>query len=318
MPGVCIVGNLLIDLIVHGVDRLPTWGQEVAGSSHRFVSSGQAGYMAQGLAALEGRPRVMSVVGADDAGRTILADLAAAGVDVGRVTAVDDGATALTVAIVRADGERAFVSDFAALGDVDEEYVASRWPSPAEPGAICLVGLFNLPGLTLAAAGRLLRRARQEGRMTVLDTGWDPDDWPAGTVAGVRALLADVDVFVPNADEARVLTGCDDSADAADALHGDGAALVVVKCGPDGSVARQGHERWSSPGHRVGVHDTVGAGDVFDAGLVDALARGADVPAAMAWANAAAALYVSRDRNRFPSRGDVAAFAGDACGSIQA
>jgi sugar/nucleoside kinase (ribokinase family) len=307
---VCIVGNLLVDLIVPGVPRLPAWGQEVAGSRRRTVASGQAGYMAQALATFGAGVGVVSVVGADDGGAMILAALDRAGVDTSAVRSSAEAPTALTIVLVRADGERAFVSDFSALRELDEAAIGESWPT-ARQGAVALVGLFNLPGLPPAAAGRVLERARAEGRTTLLDTGWDPDGWSTQTITAVCDLLAHVDVFAPNLDEARVLTGHDDPEQAAAALaaHAPG-SLIVVKCGADGAVARRDGTAWSARGHRVTVCDAVGAGDVFDAGLLFALQRGAGVREALAWANAAAATYVSRATNRFPRHDEVAAMTG--------
>ena len=41
----------------------------------------------------------------------------------------------------------------------------------------------------------------------MLDTGWDPRNWPEETRAGMRSLLNQVSLFIPNWDEARAITG---------------------------------------------------------------------------------------------------------------
>jgi len=303
----CVVGNLLVDLLVRGVPALPAWGREVAGTGHAAVASGQAGYMALALGALDAPVSVVSVLGADADGALVRDALAAAGVDVAGVETSAAGATALTVAIVRPDGERAFVSDFACLRELDGALLARHRAAVEQASTVALVGLFNLPGLTLDAARALLAAARAAGRRAVLDTGWDPAGWPAETVDGVLAMLADVDLFLPNGDEARVLTGLDDPADAAARLAERCPGLVVVKDGAGGCHARLGDRAWHAPAARVAVHDTVGAGDTFDAALVHALDGGWPVDRALAWANATAGLYVSRAHDRFPAAADVAA-----------
>ncbi|MCW2954141.1 MAG: hypothetical protein JWQ48_3311 [Conexibacter sp.] len=304
--GVCVIGNLLVDLIMRGFDRLPAWGQEVAGrGGHATVSSGQAGYLGLGLGALEIPTRMVGIVGDDDGGRRIVAELAERGVEVDGIEVSVGGQTAMTVAIVREDGERAFLSSFACLEEHDEALVLRHWNEVARSRFLCLVGIFNLPGLDLEAARRLLARARAGGVTTLLDTGWDPDGWPDATVRGVQELLAEVDVFVPNEDEARVLTGIDDVPAAAAALAGHVPGLVVVKRGADGSHARRGPHTWDVPALPVDVQDTVGAGDVYDAGLLYGLMRDWEMPRAMAWASATAAHYVARTTDRFPTAADV-------------
>lgn len=297
---VCVVGNLNIDLIVRGVESLPVWGQEVAGTSHVAASSGQAGYLAMALARFGDPVSVVANVGDDAFGRQIRGDLERHGVETGAVE-VAAGATGITVGIVRGDGERAFVSDFACLHDYDEALVLRHRDRVEEADVVCLVGQFCLSAITPEVARRILRRAREAGKLTVLDTGWDPAGWPAETVAGIRRLLGEVDVFLPNLDEARALTGLDDPVAAARALRGDGPEVVVVKLGAEGSVVLAGEEPIALPALPTDVRDAVGAGDTFDAGFLHGLMQSWSPIEALAFGNAAAAIYVSRLADRFPS-----------------
>jgi ribokinase len=297
---VCVVGNLNIDLIVRGVAALPVWGQEVAGTSHVAASAGQGGYLAMALGRLGVSVSVVANVGDDLFGRQILGDLAAHGVDASAVE-VAAGATGITVGIVRPDGERAFVSDFACLNDFDEDLIERHWDRIAAADVVCLVAQFCLPRLTPDVVRRVLRRARAAGKITLLDTGWDPASWPPATVRGMRDLLAEVDLFLPNADEATALTGLADPAAAAAALQAAGPAIVVVKQGAAGSLVRAGGETVALPALPTEARDAVGAGDTFDAGFLFGLLQGWPPATALAFGNAAAAIYVSRLADRFPT-----------------
>src|SRR5690242_11216613 len=195
---VCVVGNLNIDLIIRGVAALPVWGQEVAGTSHVAASAGHARSLAMALGRCGVPTSIVANVGDDLFGKQILGDLAASGVETGAVETTR-GATGITVGIARADGEGAFVSDFACLHESDEDLVNRHWDRAAAADVVCLVGQFCLPRLTPEAAGRVLARARAAGKVTLFDTGWDPAGWPAETVDGIRRLLAAVDLFLPNA-----------------------------------------------------------------------------------------------------------------------
>jgi ribokinase len=107
---VCVIGNLCVDLIIRGVSALPHWGQEVIGSSHALMSSGQAGYTAFALGRLGVPTSVVATVGDDLNGKKIIEDLITYSVDTDGVIIVPGGQTGITVAIIREDGERAFVS----------------------------------------------------------------------------------------------------------------------------------------------------------------------------------------------------------------
>ena len=77
-------------------------------------------------------------------------------------------------------------------------------------------------------------------------------------------------MLLPNADEARLLTGCADPADAARALA-DRHPVVAVSLGADGRALGVGRRAGAPPGaRRRDVVDTTGAGDAFAAGLLAA------------------------------------------------
>ncbi len=299
-PPICVIGNLNTDLIIRGVPAPPAWGTEVEGTDHVFVTSGQAGYLALALSHLGVEVHVIGIVGDDDPGHKIIADLRQAGIDVSAVKLDRSGATGITVAIVRPDGERAFVSNAAVLREFNEQLILQHWQEAAAP-VVCLVGLNNLPSLTLDATRRLLVRARAEGSLTVLDYGWDTDQWPPETVRALRALLSEVDVFLPNLDEARALTGLASADAAAKALIEDGAGLVVIKRGADGSYARSGDQAFSATAFPASVCDAVGAGDAFNAGFLRGYLPTGDVAAGLRLGGAVAAAYISRSTHRFPS-----------------
>jgi sugar/nucleoside kinase (ribokinase family) len=302
---VWVVGNLTTDLIIHDVEALPSWGREVAGRGHVSVAAGQAAYLAFGLARLGVAASIVGVVGDDDPGAALCAELAAAGVETGAIETASDAPTAITVALVRPDGERAFVSDFACQHQLDAAFVTRNWPTRGRAHVLCLVGLFNLPALTPASAMPLFARARAEGLLTVLDTGWDPSQWPAPTVARTRELLAQTDVFLPNLEEAEALTGLRDAEAAAIALERDGAGTVVIKCGRDGALGRAKGATERVPALNVVVHDAVGAGDSFDAGFVFATLEGHALRDCMEFATATAAAYISRTTARYPAADEV-------------
>ncbi|AQP46848.1 hypothetical protein BW730_04215 [Tessaracoccus aquimaris] len=83
-------------------------------------------------------------------------------------------------------------------------------------------------------------------------------------------------------------------------LGGDGVAAVR----PDGRIAQV-------PGHKVEVVDTVGAGDTFMAGFLSAYAEDpSDLEAALNRGVAAAAIVVTRQGAKPPTRAEVDAFLG--------
>jgi len=150
-----------------------------------------------------------------------------------------------------------------------------------------------------------MSRARQEVKLTVLDTGWGPDNWPEITRRRFVDLLRETSIFLPNFDEARALTGQETPESAAAALQALGPPVVVIKCGAQGSHLRAGEFSLTLPARKVSVFDAVGAGDVFNSGFLYALRLGLPWDACLALGNSSASLYISRAENRFPKLDEV-------------
>jgi sugar/nucleoside kinase (ribokinase family) len=100
-------------------------------------------------------------------------------------------------------------------------------------------------------------------------------------------------LLLANRDEAAVLTGRLDAAEAAAALA-ERFEVVVVKCGAAGAVVAADRTVTAVTSVPVAVLDSTGAGDAFAAGLLGALNQGIDLLSAVGQANVLGARAVSR------------------------
>lgn len=269
---IAVTGNLNMDLLMGPLPRLPEFGHELFVPERSLRSAGQVYYTVLALAALGAPPRLVASAGDDAFGAWMLDDLRAAGIDVSGVPITSGYPTGLSVALLDERRDRAFVTHPGHLGAFDVATIFAHWERIAGSRLLLFCGYCCLPALRPDGGPELLRRAQSEGIATVLDTGWDPEDWSGSGRAEVRAMLRHTDLFTPNMEEARALTGHDDPAAAA-ALAELGPATVVIKLGPDGALALQGERLLRVPAPTVTVAETVGAGDTFNAGLLYALAR---------------------------------------------
>ena len=158
----------------------------------------------------------------------------------------------------------------------------------------------------LEATLQAFRLARQGHALTVLN--------PAPARPLPEELLALVDVLTPNESELFELAGpgCAGSIDAAAAqLMARGTRSVLVTLGAAGCrLYQHGQPPLDLAGRAMPVADTIGAGDTFTGNLAAALARGESLQSAMAWANAAAALSVTKHGAipGIPTRAEVESF----------
>lgn len=197
------------------------------------------------------------------------------------VCLVDTGAAA----------ERTFLTDSGASLRIEPD----DWSDALLDG----VGRLHLSGyLLFSASGRaLVRTALASARARGVPVSLDPAS--AGFLAELGAdrflaLVRGVDVLLPSRDEACLLTGSADGADAAAELSRR-VPLVVAKQGADGAVVAQG----GAVVARVRAvpatpRDTTGAGDAFTGAFLAALLGGAEPAKAAVEGCGAGALAVER------------------------
>jgi 2-dehydro-3-deoxygluconokinase len=158
----------------------------------------------------------------------------------------------------------------------------------------------HLSGISLAISASAcdtalaaMQHARSVGTRVALDSNLRLLLWPlARAQACMRHAVGLCDLFLPSLDDMTALTGLTQAQDIIDWSHAQGAAQVVLKLGPEGALASDGHTLRQVPGHAVNAVDATGAGDCFAGNLLARLAAGDDLWAATAYANAAASLSV--------------------------
>jgi sugar/nucleoside kinase (ribokinase family) len=280
-----VLGDCNPDVLVTGDDVTPSFGQQeklVDGIS--LVIGGSAAITAVAAARLGLRVALVAAVGADPAGRFMLDQLAAAGVDVSFVVVRDDVPTGMTVALSRG-GDRAILTALGAVASLTAaEVPAALLASARHVHASSWFLLEDSLGPGLAG---LFAAARAAGGVTSLDTNWDPAErW---TGEPLSHAIAAADLLLPNEAEALRLSSALSLDEAAGKLTASGARLVV-KLGERGARCADGPLRYQVSLPPVIPVDTTGAGDCFNAGLIAGLLDGMDLPRAAALGCAAGAL----------------------------
>jgi sugar/nucleoside kinase (ribokinase family) len=276
--GVTVIGCVQADVVISPVTELPAPGATLL-TEQMSMRVGGAGANAA-LAFVEtGLPvRLMGCVGEDHLGDWMRLELAEAGL-VDELAVLAGRPTGLTVALESEQRDRTFLTH---LG-VNAVWMPEMIPADAlRCQNLLLCDYFVAPGMQGAAARTLLDTVRGAGGRTFFDTAWDPGGFSPDTRRTVRELLSSVDVFLPNEAEACALVGAGDAREAARALQRDSGGYVVVKLGARGclAVGPDGREHCArAPVTRVA--DTTGAGDAFNAGLVNALSGGSPWPDAL-------------------------------------
>jgi fructokinase len=250
----------------------------------RRVVAGAPLHVAAHLAARGWAAHLITRLGDDDDGRRILGVLRRLDVDTSFVE-IDPELPTGEVTIDLRGTSHSFTIHAPAAWD------ATTGPAELPPHDIFLAG--SLPGRDARGRATLARLFEaSDAPIRVFDVNLRPPHLDAEVL---RLGMAHASLVKMNEDEfgevARLL-GVPARSDSYFDL-GRGLELLCVTRGPGGAelFAASG-DRWSVEGKQVEVVDTVGAGDVFTAALVDALATGASEEQALRQGRDAAASVV--------------------------
>jgi sugar/nucleoside kinase (ribokinase family) len=269
-PRVLCAGILVADLVIPPLPELPAPGELAASEDFLLASGGCAANVAISLAKLGVPSAVAGRVGPDFFGDFLQGELHEFGVDTSGLRRSADRGTSKTVVLPVAGQDRRFVHSFGANADFTIEDVDRSLLADCE--VFYLGGHLVLPAVSARELAQLCAEARAGGARTILDVVVPRG--AAVSLASVREVLPHVDVFVPNEDEARVLTREADPRRQAARLLEAGADTVIVTRGVEGALLRSRGEMLEVPALRVASIDQSGAGDAFSAGLIAGLLAG--------------------------------------------
>jgi ribokinase len=297
---IVVVGSSNTDMVVR-VPTLPRPGETVIGGSFFTARGGKGANQAVAAARAGGSVSLVACLGDATLGDETLAALAADDIAVDQVRRATDTRSGVALILVDERGENSIAVAPGANARLAPEQVA-ECADLLSPGDVLLVQL-EIPIESVLAAARAASRA---GARVILH--------PAPARELPQELLALVSVLTPNESEAARLAGV--SAGGAQALDAAATALlrlgvgaVVVTLGAAGAYVATPERRETIDAFPAEARDTTGAGDVFNGALAVALAERKGLADAVRFANAAAAISVTRDgaQSASPYRAEILA-----------
>jgi ribokinase len=284
-PRITVIGSSNTDMILK-LPRLPRPGETVLGGDYTSAAGGKGANQAVAAARLGARVVFVASVGADPLGDAAIAGFEREHIDTSQIHRHANAASGVALIFIDAAGENSigvasganFLLDVAAI---------QRAAPVIRDSAVVLMQL-ETPLPTITAAARL---AAEAGCRVILN--------PAPAQPLPDDLLQHVAVLTPNEHEAEALTGvavrdAASAARAASLLLAKGPRAVVITLGAAGAWLATRDDARLVPTFPVEAIDTTAAGDTFNGALAVALAENLPLENAVRFANAAAAIAVTR------------------------
>lgn len=261
-PHVIVLGAASID--IKGRALAPIQPHTANSGTVHLSLGGVARNIAENLARLGVSTTLVSVVGADILGQTILSHTADAGVDVSHVIVSPDHHSGAYLALFELEGRMVMsLNDMTPLDALTADYISQH--ADLFYGADMIIVDASLPQATLNA---LAQFSRDEGIPLCVD--------PTSVTLAPKldGLLRDIDLFIPNMDEAQVFCDCvvtdrDQAIGVARILVKRGVGTAIVTLGAEGVAYATSDESGWIPAFPIEeVVDPTGVGAALIAGVV--------------------------------------------------
>ena len=277
---IVVVGSVTMDLVTR-TPQIPRVGQTLIGTGFHTTPGGKGANQAVAAARLGYPVAMVAKVGDDNYGPALLKNLAGAGVQTDAMEQVA-GSSGIAAIFLADSSENSIVVVPGANGNMDRATVDAHAAIIRSAGMVLCQ--LEIPMDTLAYT---LAVCAETSVPVMLD--------PAPAAALPDAVWKQIAWFTPNETEAAFYLGDGaNTEESANELLERGLRGVVLKRGSEGAyVAVPGKGAWVPP-FAVQALDTVAAGDCFNGAFAVALLEGRDPWQAARFANAAAAICVTR------------------------
>jgi fructokinase len=266
---VCI-GELLIDFFCTDVDI-----DLVEGQSFQKQAGGAPANVCATIAKLGGTSHFCGKVGNDPFGHFLKKTLNDVKVDTSMLVFDDVHPTTLAFVSLKANGERDFVFNRGADAFLFEEELDKEKMKEAS--------IFHFGSATALLSDpfqstylNAMKMAKMDGKFISFDPNFRKDLWKeriSTFIALAKQGMALADFVKVSDEELTIITGMNNLAEGANALHQLGARVVAVTLGKEGTYLSVGQTSEIVPSVKVQSIDSTGAGDAFVGATLYQLAK---------------------------------------------
>ncbi len=301
MKKVYVVGNLNVDVVMGNFKNWPDIGSEVTGNFFDLRCAGAAGNNALALKKLGFEVHVISSVGIDDFGEKFFLDFERAGIDLSKCKR-SRKRTGISLGISFENNERTFFTFLGALEDMDNDFIFEGLKD-VKNSWIVICGFNIIPSLQNDQFLDTVAFIKSHDNEILFDPGWPPQGWNEELKKQASRLAVLSDWFVPNLSEALAISKKSSMEESIEHFKNLGVSNCIIKLGEDGANGFILSDKTLAGAFRLGkVKDTVGAGDLFNAGLIKGISMGWSSKQMVKFASFYASLGITKTgENRYPT-----------------
>lgn len=271
MFDVACVGILVADAIARTVNNLPEKGKLDLVDKIELFTGGCAMNSAIDMARMGLNITIIGKIGNDGFGKFITNSLKDEKVDTEGLVAVDGSDTSASLVTVDSNGERSFMHCIGANGEFSVSDI--NYDIIRNSKIVFVAGTMLMPAFDGEQCAEFLKKVKEMGIYTVLDTAWDSKGrW----MDVLKPCMKYIDLFIPSIEEAEQLSGKKEPGDIADVFLSMGVKTAVIKLGKKGCFIKDSSgEKYTIPTYsKIKAVDTTGAGDSFVAGFLTGMTKG--------------------------------------------
>lgn len=276
------IGRANIDIEIH-VDSMPEEGQHVISKNTAISFGGSAANFASQVALLGPKIGLVACIGNDHNGSIMIKHLSNIGVDISRVQTLQNHPTGLFILIRDSKGKKTVIAEHGAnkfLDRLDRRIFDDDY--------LLKTRTVHVAGGFPNMIDTVIEIATTEGLIFSFDPGRTSDN------IDFHRVLRSTDLLFVNQDELQRYCKISATENNLRTFAKSFPGIVILKQGSKGAIATDGFEYYHSDVFDVPVVDTLGAGDAFAAGFVTAWTRSENIEQALNFANAVAALTVTK------------------------
>jgi len=271
MTDVACIGILVADIIAKPVDSIPGKGLLGLLDGITLHNGGCAMSASIGMSKIGLKTAILGKVGNDGFGEYLKKVLTENNINTAGLVTDNGNQTSASVVLSDSGGERTFLHCTGANGTFCADDV--NWKAIEDSKIVFVAGTMLMDAFDGEPCADVLKRCKEMGKTTVLDTAWDSKGrW----MEVLRPCMPYIDVFLPSYEEAAELGGETELPKLANVFFNNGVKQVAVKLGGKGCYLRESKDAdgITLPAYTVNAIDATGAGDAFCAGFITGLTKG--------------------------------------------